>query len=317
MSTWTIGKKIGAVVAAVLIQAICLTSIASWITLHASHSLDAVRSQYLPVSEVAVRIEREVLNARIHFIYFVTVQKKGSLDKGWERYSNAEKQRAELEQLASHSEVFAGARPKIDQLCRAMDNYKPVLEHIIGVVQQGQNHGPEFDALLAEWARLGGAMVDSAGDLSRTADRGTQESTQDAIEHLDSAARMLIILCSLVVVSGVILMFFVNRGISRVLNRVAGRFAREAENVAQATAQVSSATESVARGAADQSVSVQTTAVSVRQITGLNQQNAKRARALAEIMKEVGAASREKDALTEELVAWVGESFENPASLAA
>jgi len=37
--------------------------------------LARVCSQYLQVTEVVGQIEREVLNARIHFIYFVPVQK--------------------------------------------------------------------------------------------------------------------------------------------------------------------------------------------------------------------------------------------------
>ncbi|HLJ44806.1 MAG TPA: methyl-accepting chemotaxis protein [Bryobacteraceae bacterium] len=316
MSSWTIGKKIGAALGAVLFQAICLTCLGSWITLHTSHTLDAVRSEYLPVSEAAYRVEREVLNARIHFIYFVTVQKKGALEKGWQRYTNAEKERAELEHLVSRSNAFTSARPQFDQLCHAMDNYRPVLEHIIAVVQQGQNHGPEFDALLAEWARLGGVMVDSAGELSRSADRGTNDSTGDAVGHLHSAAQIFVIVCSAVVLTGLILMFFVNRGISRVLNRVSARMAKEAEEVAQAAAQVSSAAESVAHGASRQAVSVQTTNVSVRQITAVNQQNAQRANALAAIMKEVGVASLEKDVLMNDLVVWVKASQDSGEKVA-
>jgi len=65
--------------------------------------------------------------------------------------------------LVNRSEEFADIRPDVEQLCRDFNSYKPVLEHIIDVVQKNQNHGPEFADLLKEWARLGGAMVDSAG----------------------------------------------------------------------------------------------------------------------------------------------------------
>ena len=43
-----------------------------------------------PPVEEAIAFEREILNARINFIYFVTVQKPGALDAGWVRYRNAQ-----------------------------------------------------------------------------------------------------------------------------------------------------------------------------------------------------------------------------------
>jgi len=118
MSQWTIGKKIAGGILAVLIQALCVGCFALWISARRSSKLDLVSSQYLPVTELASQVEREFLNARIHFIYFVTIQKKGSLEKGWERFRNAQKELPELQRLVGRSDVLAGLRPDVEKLRR-------------------------------------------------------------------------------------------------------------------------------------------------------------------------------------------------------
>ncbi len=35
-----------------------------------------------PEMQLATKLERDLLNARINFIYFITIQKEGSFDKG-------------------------------------------------------------------------------------------------------------------------------------------------------------------------------------------------------------------------------------------
>jgi hypothetical protein len=59
----------------------------------------------LPELALAAAFEREILNARIFFIYHVTVQKPGALAPGWERIRNAE---ALMPQLSNQVESSAG-----------------------------------------------------------------------------------------------------------------------------------------------------------------------------------------------------------------
>ena len=48
-------------------------------------ALNSISEEALPVMAAATLFEREVLNARIHFIYHVTIQKPGALQAGHER----------------------------------------------------------------------------------------------------------------------------------------------------------------------------------------------------------------------------------------
>jgi len=46
----------------------------------ASHAMSEISRQQLPAMRLATAFERETLNARISFIYHVTIQKPGALE---------------------------------------------------------------------------------------------------------------------------------------------------------------------------------------------------------------------------------------------
>jgi len=106
MKSMTIGQRISLGFATILLLALTGGGVSQWKMTQISNNLKLVSAQYLPVTELSTRVESEFLNARIHFIYFVTIQKKGSLEKGWDQFRNAQKDLAELEKLISKSEAL-------------------------------------------------------------------------------------------------------------------------------------------------------------------------------------------------------------------
>jgi hypothetical protein len=219
-----------------------------WTTNRISNRLNLVSTEYLPETELATQIEREVLNARIHFIYFVTIQKEGSLEKGWERFRNAQQELPKLQQLVNGSEAFAGIRPEVEQLSRDFNSYKPALERIIDVVQKNQNHGPEFADLLKEWARLGGAMVDSAGRLSHKGSQASDDLAKQAATQLRNATTTLAGAGIADLLVGLALAFFITRGISRALRGVVQDLSVATQQVVGAASQISISSQSLAQG---------------------------------------------------------------------
>jgi len=116
MSEWTIGRKIGVGFLLVLAQALSVGLFGLWMTNRTGNKMNVVSAEYLPESELAIQIERGLLNARINFIYFVTVQKEGSLEKGWERFHSAQQQIPKLQELVNRSNTLADIRPDVEQL---------------------------------------------------------------------------------------------------------------------------------------------------------------------------------------------------------
>ena len=305
MSNWTIGKRIAAGFLAVLIQAISVGVYALWKSAQARDDLNLVASQYLPEAELAAALERELLNARIHFIYFVTVQKPGSLEKGWERFRNAQRQLPKLISIVESSDAFAPIRPHAEQLRRSVASYEPVLERIIDAVQRKQNSGPEFVPLLNQWAALGGAMVDSAGQLYRHGIQNTGQWAARASARRDTA--VLTSGCIGGSLIGIFLTFVVTRDISRKLGRIARELGGAARHVTEAASHIAGAAQSLSEGASSQAASLQQTSASSEEISSMADRNAENSKSAAEDMMQASAGIEEANLNLRQMVGSMNE----------
>ncbi len=120
----------------------------------------------LPELALATAFEREIMNARIHFIYHVTVQKPGALEAGWDRYGRLRALMPKLQRQVANSTELYELRQPTATLAADLDRYEVILRQILDVVAKHQNSGPEFTALVAQWAEAGGKLVKASGDLS-------------------------------------------------------------------------------------------------------------------------------------------------------
>jgi methyl-accepting chemotaxis protein len=307
MSAWTIGKKITVGFLMILVLALSVELFGLWITNRTSIKLNLVSAEYLPETELATQIEREVLNARIYFIYFVTIQKDGALEKGWERFRKAQQELPKLQALVDGSDAFAGIRPEVQQLSHDFNSYKPVLERIIDVVQKKQNHGPEFADLLKEWARLGGAMVDSAGRLSHLGSRATGESAKSAAAQLHNTTTTQAGACVAGLLIGLALAFFVTRDINRALRKVIQDLDGAAHQVMGGASQISAASQSLAQGASEQAATLQETSASSEQINAMASQNAENSKSAADNVVEASVRIGEANMNLEQMVVSMDE----------
>jgi hypothetical protein len=169
---WTIGRKFSAGFGAIL----AILGGVGWMTVHAMRSsaaqMDGIAQGYLPEIRLATAFESEILNARIFFIYHVTIQKSGALASGWEHF---EKARGLMPKLADHvagSPELQPLRKTTTELAASFATYETALRQILETVKNHRNRGPAFDAMLKEWARLGGIMVKTAGELRTVSDAG-------------------------------------------------------------------------------------------------------------------------------------------------
>jgi len=126
-----------------MILLICGVGLLSVINMWRSTSLVTTTSnQYLPLMQLATAFEREILNARIHFIYRVTVQKPGALEAGRSRFR---KVREPMPKLLSHveasprgqrpaatAEEIAAAAPELSTQAESM---KSVTRHLAALVE--------------------------------------------------------------------------------------------------------------------------------------------------------------------------------------
>jgi chromosome segregation ATPase len=307
MLNWTIGRKIACGFLLIMVQALSVGIFGLWWMSHTVSKLNVVSTELLTETQMATRIEREVLNARIHFIYFVTVQKEGSLDKGREQLKRAQQDLPELGELVNRSDSLADLRADTGRLSRDFDNYQPVLEHIIEEVQKKRNHGPEYAALLNEWARLGGSMMDSAGNLSRRGFEDASAASRQTEARMHQGANILGVGYIGGMFLGLVLNFFITRGINGGLRKVISELGEAAEQVTGAAAQISGGAQSLAQGASGQAATLQEISAASAQINAMAGQNAQNSRSSAENMVEASSRVDEANRNLEQMVVSMGE----------
>jgi len=173
-----------------------------------------------------------------------------------------------------------------------VEAYQPVLERIIQSVEQRHNSGPQFTALLNEWAALGGNMVDSAGRLYQHGIRSTDAWVEQASAGHNTA--VLAFGCIAGSVIGILLTFLVTREVSRKLRGVTQELSGTAHQVADAASRIAHSAQALSQSASAQAASLEQTSASSEEINSMSARNAEHAGSAAGHMEE--AAGRIKDA---------------------
>ena len=181
-----------------------------WSTLLMIRSAEANRSNtasLLPLLERAEEFERGILNARIAFIYYATIQKPGSLDQGLSRYQEAQTALMDLHTLAMGNPHLTLIQSRIEALDGNWEAYRLRLQSILALVQSGTRSGPAYDQAIAEWAAQGKTLVNAARDVVITTtslSRGQSNETGDMLKistWIISANGVLCLLLSIALIT--------------------------------------------------------------------------------------------------------------------
>jgi methyl-accepting chemotaxis protein len=104
------------------------------------------------------------------------------------------------------------------------------------------------------------------------------------------------------IVSGILLAFFIARGIITVLTRITNQMDEGSQQVASASGQVSSSSQQLAEGASEQAASIEETSSSLEEMASMTKQNAENAQQADNLMKDansiVGQANESMNNLT-------------------
>jgi len=277
---------------------ITIMVVVSWFTaiamMDGSATLKSIATENLTGIQLATELEREVLNARIHFIYHVTIQKPGELAIGWEHF---EKARAVLPKLQSHISGSAGLVSLGDlsnRLRSDFDHYEVSLKNILDAVARHENQGESFTALIKEWARLGNQLVATAGELNaKCSELSTTSSTANS-STLDKAVRLTIAACLIAVATAILIATFLTMSINRRLTRAVAQLHEAAAEIGTAANEVSASSQSLAQGASEQAAAVEETSASCDQIGALARGTTEHAHSLRQ--QTVDAESHTGDA---------------------
>jgi methyl-accepting chemotaxis protein len=203
-------------------------------------------------------------------------QEKNFIARGDKKYADAvEKSVSDILSLAKDMKGrFKQAKNKeqADQMITSTEAYKAAFDEVVAIKEmQG---------------KVDAAMVDAARAAQEVCNEARADQKQK-MENEISSANSVIFSGSLIAIAlGVLLAFFITRGITKPLNKIIEGLNEGSDQVASASGQVSSASQQLAEGASEQASSIEETSSSLEEISSMTKQNADNANQANTLMKE-------------------------------
>jgi acylphosphatase len=198
MKTQTVSRRIYIAFAFLLLCTVCcmagLAGVSYYTMQQVLLSQTSHSQSFVPAKRLAASFERDILNARIHFIYFVTIQKPGSRELGWGRYHNADADLTALTTLVNRQDELQPLREPVAKLRADYEAYDPALHDTLQMVQNGEVKGAHYDAQVKEWAARGAVMVTDAGNVETLAATTSEASTDRMVGSVSEAQKSILLL---------------------------------------------------------------------------------------------------------------------------
>jgi methyl-accepting chemotaxis protein len=197
--------------------------------------------------------------------------------------------------IMSAQQNFPKMDSKFEEL-RKITRLEADLKRIDAVHESAKGYSQAMATFLDEWKKLQ-ALGDTRNTLGQTviqacvalADAGMENTVQiadSAMSSLNASSTIMIIGLIVALVLGCSLAFFITRGITGAIARVADGLNEGSEQVASASSQVSTASQSLAEGASEQAASIEETSSSLEEMSSMTRQNADNATQADTLMKE-------------------------------
>jgi hypothetical protein len=282
IQNWSLTARLVAAFVVLGLVAVPAGLVSVWKLRGASDRLDEVARAEMPAAESAIEVERAILNARIHFIYFLTTQRPGSQEAGREWLAKAGKSLAELEALRLEGDL-GGA---VLRLREAYRGYSSRLDEVAALIAANQQGSEAFAPVSADWTRLGGVMVATANEISGKKLAVVAEDNVAASESLAEAITVTGAGFSVALLIGVTVVIWTLRSVTRTLRRLVNSLSSGATEVTTASNHLEQASQTLSGGSSRQAAAMEETSASCVEISSLVERNVESARSAAAMVDE-------------------------------
>ncbi|MGJ5817752.1 methyl-accepting chemotaxis protein [Paludibaculum fermentans] len=292
---WSIQARIWTAFLAALILGLPFGAMAIWQMVETSRQLSRLSERVLPEAKISLEFERHILNARVHLIYYMTIQKQGAMEKAWGRLAMAEKELRQLRSVAMESGGPADLA-KVDRLAEGYAKYIACLRPMLAKVEAGKHKDQEFSEDLERWASIGAQMVQDAGQFSKANIDGVHTWTFEIEALVNRVITRTSAGIGFSFLLGFVICFLALRHMNRSLREVAGNLAGGAAQVTQASSQLAASAQSLSEGAVSTVASLQETSISCRSIGSMIETNTGNARSAYEIVEHTDQTCTQAEA---------------------
>ncbi len=303
MGTWTIGKKMYAVVGALALLLAIGSGYAALTTGKMNDAVGTALTKTIKKLDLALRIRQNAVTAR------------------------GEQRRLLLAAYAKDAAVVEQAIKGVDEAVKLQKERIKQIEPLL-VTAEGKKMVADIDAAMTKWeeneldveklvkagkaadaweeARERGnpliAQVDELADkLIEQQDKFAAEADHEAEADYDNVKMIMLVvmIVSLLVVGGAV---FIVRGVNNSLRRVSGELRDGAHQVEQAASQVAQSAQSLSQGATEQASSLEETSASMEEMASMVRRNAENAVQAASLVTDVAGQVNDSNAALNEMV---------------
>jgi len=204
--------------------------------------------------------------------------------------------------VLKEDELVSQLKDTLNRLEEVLKETRGVLstERDVALLRDAQTKTAEYRKALLAFITLEEQMVGHQQQMMSAAEETTAESAQLQQELQDlmkvRAARANTLVLGVVVSAillGLVLSYFINRGITGPLSKIINELNQGAEQTTSAASQVSSASQQLAQGASEQASSLEETSASLEEMTAVTQQNSMSAKEASRLGGDTFQASEE------------------------
>jgi len=189
-------------------------------------------------------------------------------------YFIATHENARWDQVQTRSREFDAALNDWSKQIQGQKSIETAVQEIQSALIRYMEFGQVFYSCLLEEKKCDAEMVQSAREFAKHMET-LQTSVREGMTDLMNASNLLsLALAAAGVILGILLAFFITRGIVKPLSRIIAGLSEGAEQVASAAGQVSSASQSLAEGATEQAAGLEETSSSLEEMASMTKKNA-------------------------------------------
>jgi len=295
MSKWTISTRVAGAMLAMFLTGSIGVVVALFAMSQATTSATATSEAYMPVMQMSQEFEREILTARVNFIYHALIQKPGSLEEANRHYATAHAASARLSAMAASNKDAATFQSTISELDRKLTVYDAALQNVLRAVQEGRSHDESFPALITEWAAKGKDLIATASALGEMTGQATKVASDTTVLSLSRARLLDLAILGMGLAGGFGLGWWMLTAINLQLRSVSDQLNDGAKQVSSASGQIASSSQTLAQGASEQSSSLENVSSSTEEINSLTRANSEHAVAADTLMRSTALEVEEAD----------------------
>jgi len=269
LQSWSIKRSISLGFAALLACMGLMAGIAANRMLHVLNVQSEQSKGLLPAATIANDFQREMLNARINLIYFVTIQKQGSRAAGMEHLDKARSALVLMETLVADREELSVLRPSVQRLRGELAAYESELRSTILLVEGGTTSGDVYTAQIKAWAGRGAALVADADKTQVLSAQISSARNTENIASLRATVTMCVTIFLVSFVGCVLLAFIIVTRINRTLRATIAALDESASQIALSSEEIAAASEALAQNASEQAAMIEETSTATTEINSM------------------------------------------------